>query len=151
MSLICPVCKKPSLYLVDRVECGPNPAVDEDTVQRGYCGTCDSCFICRYAAVRSFNPNRDDRFTHVAYRAERRDWIIAGRAFSDGTRIASAKRIAIAVKHLNRARAGEKPMHLKLGADRALAEPPYPSTAELPVLTRLWVFCMRIWLREARD
>ncbi|MEM7635311.1 MAG: hypothetical protein AAF299_12165 [Pseudomonadota bacterium] len=105
MSLVCPECESQSFSVVDSVECGPGQFADESTIQRAYCAECDTCFLCTYTESRSFNPDRDDKVTHLAFVANRGLWEGSAGIFqTPSSKISSRTRITLAMRVLTETR-----------------------------------------------
>lgn len=83
---MCPHCTSDQFTCVGSVELGPDSYWDENTVQRAKCGSCRQKFICNYLEKRSFRSDRDDKMSHVAYKARSLPWHLIGFGFETTNR-----------------------------------------------------------------
>lgn len=85
MTLICPECDGRGFQIIDAVECGRSPGVDENTIQRAFCRDCDTRFLCSYTEKRDYVTGRD-RASHNAWVADADHWGRIASAFEKPTR-----------------------------------------------------------------
>jgi len=134
VSLVCPKCDTTSFRFFGSLECGPNGFADETTIQRARCFRCNAHFICVYSETRSFNPDRDDRVSHLAFDADPKLWERSEAIFTPQTnKVAPPENIAAAMNVLRKCQSDGTPgQSIKYRA----VKPPKPETSTNPQTER---------------